>query len=504
MVATSTAHRVSLRDRLATAARGQAVLTAGTTGTSFISQVILARTYGPEGLGEYAATTVFVAALTALVTLGAPYAISQRAATLDESRDPRALELRGAVAMLALTLAVVAAGVALAGWTQFAGLTRLRSPSGADLIAAAAASAVVLHATTSYLIGHFRMYVATGLYLLQPLAVIAGTLLFGRTLIAGSTLAAAGFVAAGIGATAVAILARAWPRPNVPHLSALANGAVHAAVLPYQSFVTSWLDRGVVGAVAGPVALGWWATATNLTDGVLRLPRTAAGFGVPAYARLSTDVVGIRRVMDSQVRLLIAFVLISAATIVAGAPGIIVALYGEEFALGTTALQVLAITMIPVAVTQALTGGAVGTQRTARSLVLLLWLAPIQLVGAVSLTSVFSIAGTAIAGAVTWTVGVLLLLAIVRDRPPVLTGVSLLRTLTLVVGVSAIALMLGRSVTSVVAVPIAAAVALAGSQAVLIRGPESRLLGQFLRRPGRLLERSSAEEHSASCPSEDR
>ena len=109
-----------LRDRLSAGARGQIVLTGSTMAASFISQVSLARRSGPDGIGEYAATTLFVVVLATLTTLGAPYALAQRIAALEASRDPTVALLIRAASSAALVLGVGTAAIAALLWSAFA------------------------------------------------------------------------------------------------------------------------------------------------------------------------------------------------------------------------------------------------------------------------------------------------------------------------------------------------------------------------------------------------
>lgn len=443
--------------------------------------MLLARSYGPEGLGEYAATAVFVAVLTAVATFGAPYALSQRVAALDETRDPGFADLVRAAATLAVVAATASGAIAAVAWMPFAGIAGLVRPADVAVVVSAAFGAVILHMVASFLIGHLRMSAATLLFVLQPVAVIAGVTLLGPQRASGSTLAAIGFIAAALAALAVALAERAFPGPSGGELALLVRRSFPAAAVPYASVITTWMDRFIVGAIAGPTALGWWATASYLTEGVLRLPRAVGAFGVPAYARMTRDPIGVRRVMDSQVRLLLTFVLVAASVLVAAAPGVITAVYGEEFVLATTALRLLAISLLPAAIALSLTGGAVGTERLSRSLLVIAFVAPLQLIAGVALTSLFSIAGTALAQAITWTVAVGVLALRSSDRPAVLGGRGLLRVAALVIATAALSLAAARFADPRLAAAAAGAVTLGACLVLLVGEPERRLLRQLLR-----------------------
>lgn len=470
-----------LRERLSAAARGQVILTGSTIAASFISQVSLARRSGPDGIGEYAATTLFVVVLSTLTTLGAPYALAQQIAALEASRDPAVGLLVRAASSAALALGIGTAAIAALLWLSFASLVGLSQPSPLPLVVVAAFGAVLTHMAAGVLLGELRMKTSTLLFLLQPTAVIACIFVgIDGTTVSPSSLGSIGFIAAGLGSIALGVHARARPALPRRELGLLIRRSVTATAMPYASELTAWLDRAVVGIVAGTTALGWWATATYLIEAILRLPRAIGAFGVPAYAHLTDDPTGVRRVLDSHVRLLVAFALISGSVIIAGAHGFITAIYGEDFVLATTALRLLGLGLPPAVITLALTSGSLSTERGTKRLRFVLASVPLQLVLSVLLTGLFSIAGTALAQLLTWSLVVAILSSRSEEVPPIMKGARLVRTIVLTIGLSLASLLLAR------ALPWPAAAGTAGVIATvaclsLVGGPERRLLRQLLR-----------------------
>src|SRR5438046_2441598 len=112
-----------LRQRLLHAGRGTALLTIATMAASFVSQIWLAREFGPAGLGEYAATSLFIIFIATLGSAGLPLATSQAIASYEEriKSDGRADPL-GAAVTLAVVAAVFAGVVGSVSWVAFARL----------------------------------------------------------------------------------------------------------------------------------------------------------------------------------------------------------------------------------------------------------------------------------------------------------------------------------------------------------------------------------------------
>lgn len=409
-----------MRDRLFDAGRRSVLMTVAAMGASFLAQVALARRFGPSGLGLHSATALFVIVVATLVPFGLAVVISRRvsAASGDPDRERWEIETAlGAIVVFALVSSVIA-GIA---WPAVTGAFGLSQAAAAEIVAAATGAAVCLSGVSAILLGRLAMTAVTGLVVVQPAAVLLGLALprAGITL-TPSELAATGFVAAGSVGLAAALMRHRpalAPRRWLPLLRAAPNGG---SVL-YATLLSSWIDRGIVAAIAGPAALGAFAAASTLSEAALRVPRNLTTFAVPAYARLAGDRTGTMRVLTSHVRLLIVFFLAAGAPLIAAGDEILTFLFGPGFQPAATTTRLLAIALVPAGIALALSGSHAGADRTAPRFHLV---AVAQVTLGVVATSRFSISGAAFAHVVSW-----LLTAFVQARSETETSFAGLRRL---------------------------------------------------------------------------
>lgn len=446
---------------------------------SFVSHVWLARRFGPEGLGEYTATSVFLTVLTTLLLLGFPIAISERVASLHESRDTGEDEaMRGGLAVM-LVLGTLASFAALASWNAFASVATLVGAAPAALIAAAALGAVLQSFVISVLLARLEMALATAIVLVQPLTVVLGLAgSYQVSGISGSQLGAAGFLAGGI-ASAGVLLGRgilpSWPRQETRRI---ARATVASTTALYLMLLHSWIDRLIVVVIAGPAALGAFAVASFLSEAILRIPRNAGSFGVSAYARLAGDKAGVRRVLDSQIRIGSAFFITAAALFLSAGNALLAVIFGEGFEVATTTLRLLAISLVPTGVALALAASAIGTGRHRTLAAVLVALVPLQAVlGSVG-ARYFGIAGVALAGLALWSVAVLILTTRRQDQAARPGDGTLLRVVGVAAPVLVAALVIGTasSLHWILRGSLSAGIALIVVSLVLVGPPERRIL----------------------------
>ena len=105
-----------LHERLSVAARGSVLVTLATMAVSLITQVWLARRFGPSGLGEYNATTLYVTSLATIATLGLSFTVLERIGAVARQGDLHVRRhVEGAFAV-ALTLGGAAGLFGLFNW----------------------------------------------------------------------------------------------------------------------------------------------------------------------------------------------------------------------------------------------------------------------------------------------------------------------------------------------------------------------------------------------------
>lgn len=471
-----------IRHRLTVGGRGQLFVTTAAMAASFVLQVWIARALGPLGLGEYHATSLLVMILATGTLFGLPVALTQRVAHLDERADARLSDAIGTGRVLGVALAVIAGLLAALAWPAFSDLAGIESPAPTALVGIAAASAAVQFVAVAILLGKLAYAALLVLVLAQPGAVTAGAVMVvvGAPL-NGSTLAALGFVGAGI--------AGAWQLSRLPagrtdpsEAKHLFVHAVPAALITYGVVFAPWLERAVLLGLLGPAALGVFAAASSFPDATLRVIRAGSGFAVTVYARLIGDPVGSSRVLDSHIRLASAALIVAGAALVAAGPDLLTAVFGDAFGQAGTALRLLAIALLPMALGLALMTGTIGGGERRGPAVLLALIVPSQLLLVFIGTKLFSIAGTALAALILWTAAAAFQLTSAR-RSREMRPATALHIAGVAVPVWSLAWIIGVEVDPVI---IRAAVAIVGStiavSLVLLGDAERRLMSRFVGR----------------------
>ncbi len=467
-----------LHERLATAVRGNVSATIAAMLASLASQVWLARRAGPTGLGEYNATSLFVTVLTTLALLGLPLAVTERLASRYEASTDRARDaMEGAAALTAIVCVVVVAAVAVA-WTPFANAVRLVSPASEMVITAAAVAAVVQAFVVAVLLAQLRMRAVTAVVVAQPATVAAGLAAsYLGPWADGSVLAATGFIASGVVAAVLLAPMGIRPRFHREQVELLIRRTVPNTTRLYFSQLSTWIDRLVVVFVVGPAGLGAFVSAGFLTEAVLRVPRTTGSFGVSAYALLADDAIGVRRVMDSQVRLIVGFLLVVGSMLFTGAEGILTLVFGPGFAGAATTLRILAVALVPMGITLAVSSSAVAIGRHGRLVAGLAVLPLLQIALGLVGTRLLSIAGMAISSVLLWCAALALLITTRRDDQAVLVSDTALRIAAITVPLYVIDLLLSAlPVPWPVRVALGAAIAVPSVMVILIGDPERRVL----------------------------
>jgi O-antigen/teichoic acid export membrane protein len=471
--------RADVRERLSLAGRGTVVMTIAPLAASLVVQAWLGREIGRSGLGEYHALALFVVVLTSVGILGAPSAASQRVASLYEDPGARARATDTAFGVAGVTAVGLGLGATLL-WPALAAAMHVGTPASAALAGAATSASVLSSFAVHLLLGRLDASGATVVVVSQPIGVAVG-IVSGLTTgpLAGDALAAVGFISSG--ALAVALLLRSGARPAFALEEArhLIRRSVAATVVAYPAVITGWIDRAVIGALLGPSALGAFVAASTLVEAVQRLLRALASLGVPAYAHLSADPVGARRVLDSHLRIVAFALIVVGSVFIAAGNGILSLVFGEGFVIATTTLRLLAIALLPLGIASVIAthsigaGGGLGRMATL--------LAPAQLVLALVGTMIFHIAGTALANVILWFAGALAFARMARRRGAPVDARTLLRTAGLAAPLFVASWYIALQPVPWPARGLAAlAIAAPIAAVVLIRDPEVRMARRLL------------------------
>lgn len=380
------------------AARSQAIVMTVVSAALFVAQVGVGRRFGLDGLGEYTATSLAIYLTSIVVLFALPLTANRAVGNLLEHGDNEG-GTRTAGNGLTLVLALGALGAVLLAAVWAAWAARFFEGAVAPaVVAAAVVGSALLSYGTQIQQAHLRISAAGLIVIAQPLAVVAA--LGWDTVAPGvrpGDMAAAGFLLGGAAGATGLWMSGIRPQLDDREIRQLLRGAVSITPVVYTNVLSIWVDRLVVSVLLGPVALGTYQAAGALVEGSLRLLRGAGAFFISAYGRAAarsdehTDL--LRRL---NVRAWSAYAAVMAGGLIAGADGIVTTLYGRGFANADDPLRLLAVAMVPTAVSLTLLTAGAGLEL--RSALLIARLAiPAQVALGIAGAATFGVAGVAVA-----------------------------------------------------------------------------------------------------------
>lgn len=306
-----------------------------------MTNVILARSLGPEGRGVYAVAVMVSAILSLLAQLGVGpanvYHLSKQLIGLDE--------LIGHATSLALLLGtlcfgIVFAYVALTGSSQVLGVG-----SRYVVVASAAVPFMLLTAFSQSLLQGGQRFVHFNSVLIVQYAaptfmLLASFLIFrDRTLGAVSAWTASAIVTAAAAAYLVAPLRRFAPRFHLATLRSLLRFGVISYLGNVTSYVNYRFDVLIVNLFAGARQVGLYAVGTSLAEIVWFIANAASIVLAPRAA--AADPSQADRMTEAVARV-VAFLTFAAACILAlFAPIVVVVFFGADFAESAWAVWLL-------------------------------------------------------------------------------------------------------------------------------------------------------------------
>lgn len=480
--ATRNSRATGVFKRLAAAGRGNLVMTLAVMVVSFVAQVGLGRLYGPAGLGEYNATTLFISVLTTLTFLGVPVAITQRVSEQEEWQEGHASATIRSALTVTVIVAVVAGILGAALWPGFVTLTNLQTPQSSLVVAVACAAMVLQYYVASVLLGRLDLRWLTILVVSQPLGVIAGALALG-TSANGSMLATTGCMTTGTIAAVRVLSSPHRPAFDRAEIKSLFVRTVPGTSALYVTVLTGWLDRLIATLVLGPVGLGTYAAASYFIEAALRLPRAGGALAVAAYARLTSDPVGSQRLLDSHLRIQATYFIVAGAVLV-GTASNLGFLFGPGFR-SATSLQLLALALLPMGISSALAQSAVGSREILLKPSFLVLIIALQIAANLVGATALAVAGLSMAIVTVWMIA---MVAYARQATRRSHSTAAYRTLAWIALAAlpsyAVALLVGRAPVAppfLVQFSISCGFAFLTCLAILVREPERRVLRLILR-----------------------
>jgi O-antigen/teichoic acid export membrane protein len=296
------------------------------------TNVILARSLGPEGRGVYAVAVVTPAIIALLAQLGIQnanvYYTSKKLIALDE--------LAGHAVALALVLGTLCFAVIL-GYVEVTHSRRFLGIGSEYVLVACAALPFylltiffqgILQGTERFV--HFNVVLLTQ-YAAPTLGLFVGVVVLrGQTLGAVAAWTASAVVTSLVSVGCVAGLTRLSLRLRTSTLRTLLRFGLVGYLGTLTSFVNYRFDVFIVNFFAGARQVGLYAVGTGLAEIVWYLASAAGTVLAPRVASSAREEAD--RVTEAVSRVVALLALVAAAAIAVLAPFVIVWFFGEDFA----------------------------------------------------------------------------------------------------------------------------------------------------------------------------
>ncbi len=381
---------------------------------SFGFTILLARAYGPAGVGQFglAVTTLLIASTAAL--LGTDYILIRTVAgdIRIDRRDLARGAIRTVAAMVVVTSIAIAVVLTLGGVPL---LERLYESPGDGLVLRAVTFGVIpitlIRIVSSALRSSGRVLFAQILDGPASMALAIATVAVLHVLAVPTTVVSAGIAYVAAIAICVAIGAavqwrdmRDWPHTHVPLLPILAQGWPILCVV-LVGYSIDWLILTLLATHHSAVEVGIFRTAwqvTSIFNLIIVSFDAVAGPRIAAAHRIG-DLSGIARTWRQAVAIILALSL-PLFVLTLAFPGLVMQLFGSEFAEGTTVLRILSVAQLinvltgPIGSVLIMTGGE--RYSLGNSLLSL----GVALLTALTLIPLYGLTGAAIASALTLSV----------------------------------------------------------------------------------------------------
>ena len=330
---------MGIRDAAVEGVKWSAIQNWASRGLSTLLFIFLARLLRPEDFGLVALSSVFIALLTIFQEQGLSRTLIQRDELAEDEVDTAFWFGLGAGGVLTILLLFLAP---LAG--QAFGEPRL--------------TPILRWLSLSFILGGLNSTQAALLYRhlrFKPLAVrsLLATLLSG-VLAVGLALNGAGvwaLVAQSLAKPAISCVvlwtASDW-RPRFRfsrrHLRMLTSFSANILALDLLSFVNRRSDDLLIGAVLGPVALGYYTVAYRLLLTMTDVfTSTVSVVSLPIFSRMQRDLPRLLRAFYAATRMTSALAVPAFVGVAVTAPDIVPVLFGEQWARSIPVMQILTV-----------------------------------------------------------------------------------------------------------------------------------------------------------------
>jgi O-antigen/teichoic acid export membrane protein/SAM-dependent methyltransferase len=386
-----------------------------------LAAALVGKTHGPGGLGFYSAFIMLVD-LYGLVAIWAIPTVLSRQTGLWQSQGHRE-RMDAALTSALLFGTVTGVGVGLAGYAATPALMRLMHAQPAWVLRSRWLGVALLFFVYSqvsqfFYVGMFRVRkrVAIRLSLVLSLLLLIGAMP-GRVALWHALLLA-------YAVSGVVGLLLLWRDGHLgqgfswPEMRELLAAAFPLLIAQASAFVTSWSDRFIVSHLRGMEAMGVFAGAMVLVQGVRLVPQSFTQVWIPLYPRLQArqDQQGVDRLFNFGSRVTAIALFFGLLVMVVWAEEIMTLLYGPRFVGGAPVLRVLAFALLVPPISSATTALLVGLNRPKWERNCSLLEGGAQLVLMYLLTVKYGVMGAAVGSVLGLLLGMVVRLALVTLR----------------------------------------------------------------------------------------
>lgn len=341
---------LGLGAQLIQGARLQLVATILALGSSLVSQLLIARTFGLSGLGEYSAVGAVLSLAMSISASGIPPTASRRVGVELSGGASTAVRrvANSGWLLMAITSAFVAI-LALLLWDRLADAMQLEDPLPPTILAIAMPFGAMIAYANQIFQATLRTRLAAVVLLVEPATLLGlSVAAYAFLAIRPAEIAIAGDIAAGF----VAILALAAtghrPIPSRVEMGELLRDARALVPSAYGRSLLRQTDRFIVSASLGQAALGAYSAAAALATIGMRLIDPLGRLLLPAYGRFASGSSGrLERLRSVHVRLWSAYAIVLMGIPLAAADGIVAQLYGPDAGAAAEPLRILAVGLVP-------------------------------------------------------------------------------------------------------------------------------------------------------------
>lgn len=363
---------------------------------------LVARIYGPEGVGIYSAFTMFVGLYSTIAIFGIPFSLSKCVAEYEERKEPEKIKENFTAALIFVTITSLFTGLLAYYITPYFSRAMHLDFASSMIIFLVISSIFFTYSqiTQAFYQGVLNALKSSWIQavsFISILAVIVYAYFFRHlpvyvAVVFGSV--AAGLFGLWLSAKDKVII-RSFSREE---LYKILKFALPLTLMSYFVFLSQWLDRMTLGVYLGVTEIGIFTAGITIVRASKQIPLSLTAVLVPSYSKV--NVYGkekVEKVLNLNIKIAAIFLFFMGAMTMLYAKDIVLLLYGSQFEGAVLVLQILSIGTFLSAITLPATSLITGSGHPKLNLYLYLIGIPSYIILLVLFTKHYGIIGTAVA-----------------------------------------------------------------------------------------------------------